>query len=335
MRAAVLQGPDLPLAVTEVDEPVPGDGDLLLRVDACGICGSDIHIADALPLPGLVLGHEFCGTVEAVGGGVEGWAVGDRAAGLPLSTCGRCAACLSGRPRKCATAQMIGIERPGAFAELVAIPAASAFRLPRGLDARHGALVEPLAVGLHTVDRAGISPGDDVLVLGGGPVGLAVALWLQHLGAREVGLSDPVASRRDLAAQLGATATFDPGAGDVGAAFAEVAGAPPAVVIECVGVPGLIQHACDLVAIDGTVVVAGVCIGDDQLVPLVPLQKEIDLRFAFYYRTRDWDLTLRALDDRRIDPLPLVTHEIDLDAVPERFAALAHPTTECKVLIRP
>lgn len=335
MRAAVIQGPGLPLVVAEVDDAVPSDGELLLRIDACGICGSDLHIAEALPLPGLVLGHEFCGTVEGIGAGVEGWEIGDRAAGMPLATCGRCAACLSGRPRKCPTAQMIGIERPGAFAEAVAIPADSAWRLPSSLDARHGALVEPLAVGLHTVDRAGISPGDDVLVLGGGPVGLAVAIWLQHLGAREVGLSDPVASRRELAERLGATATFDPTAVDVGAAFTEATGALPAVVIECVGVPGLIQHACDVVALDGTVVVAGVCLQPDDLTPLVPLQKEIDIRFAFYYRSSDWDLTLRALDDRRIDPLPLVTHEITLDDVPTSFAALHHPTTESKVLIRP
>ena len=135
MRAAVIQGPGLPLVVAEVDDAVPSDGELLLRIDACGICGSDLHIAEALPLPGLVLGHEFCGTVEGIGAGVEGWEIGDRAAGMPLATCGRCAACLSGRPRKCPTAQMIGIERPGAFAEAVAIPADSAWRLPSSLAA--------------------------------------------------------------------------------------------------------------------------------------------------------------------------------------------------------
>lgn len=336
MRVAAIQGPDLPLSITTVDDPSPAPDELLLKVDACGICGSDLHLADALPLPGLVLGHEFCGTVVGVGTEVEGWVEGDRASGLPLHTCGECVPCRTGRVRKCERAQMVGIELPGAFAEYSRVRASSAFRLPAALDHRHGALVEPLAVALHTIDRAGIHPGDDVLVVGGGPVGLAVAVWLQHMGAREVIVSDPVESRRAMAERVGATATVDPTAGDVSAAVAEATGgAAPRVVIECVGIPGLISQCIDLVALDGTVVVAGVCMEPDTFTPLVPMQKELDLRFAFYYRAQDFDLTIRALETGRIDPLPLVTSEISLDEVPDAFAALKSPTTECKVLIRP
>jgi 2-desacetyl-2-hydroxyethyl bacteriochlorophyllide A dehydrogenase len=335
MRAVALAEAGQPLAVVEQPDPVPAPGELLLRVDACGICGSDLHLSDAVSLPGLVMGHEYCGTVVEVWLDVDGWAEGDRVAGLPLATCGRCAACLGGRPRKCLAAAMIGIERPGAYAEYVAQPAAGAYRLPPSIDATLGALVEPLAVGLHTVVRAGLRPGDDALVIGGGPVGLAVALWLRALGAREVVVSDPVASRRALAERIGATATVDPTTDDVAAAFAAQAGGGPSVVVECVGVPGLIQHAVDVAAVDATVVIAGVCFQPDAVQPLAAMQKELDVRFAFYYTAADWHTTIALLDQERVDARPLVTDEVTLDEAPDRFAALKHPTDECKVLIRP
>lgn len=335
MRAAVMQHLGEPLALVDLDDPVPATDEVVIRVEACGICGSDLHLADTYPLPGVTLGHEFCGEVVAVGGDVVEVAEGDRVAALPLATCGRCGPCLTGRPRKCDRAAMIGIERPGGYAELAVIPGRSAFRLPSSFDARHGALVEPLAVGLHTVDRAGLSPGDDVLVIGGGPVGLAVAVWLRQLGAGEVVVSDPVEARRNLATSLGATATIDPTAGDVGGAFTELTGSPADVVIECVGIPGMIQHATDVVATDGRVVIAGVCMQPDTLMPLVGMQKEIDLRFAFYYRTNDYLVTIDMIDNGRLDPLPLVTEQIALDEVPERFEALKSPDSGGKVLIRP
>jgi len=335
MRAAVLQHAGEPLAVIDAADPDAGPGELVLRVEACGICGSDLHLAQTYSLPGLVLGHEFCGTVAAIGPGVEGWEEGDRAAGLPLATCGRCVACLSGRPRKCERAAMIGIERPGAYAEYVALPAASAHRLPSTLEPAHGALVEPLAVALHAIRRAGFEPGEDALVLGGGPVGLAVALWLRALGAREVLVSDPVASRRALAEQVGASATVDPAASDVASAFVALAGTSAGLVIECVGVPGLLQHAVDVAAVDARVVIAGVCMAPDPLTPLTAMMKELDLRFAYYYTEADFRATIDHLDRERIDPLPLVTDEVDLEEAPDRFEALKHPTDECKVLITP
>jgi (R,R)-butanediol dehydrogenase / meso-butanediol dehydrogenase / diacetyl reductase len=338
VRAAVVQGEGLPLAVESVDDPAPGPGELVLAVEACGICGSDLHLAEALPIPGLVLGHEFCGTVAAVGPEVVGWAVGDLATALSLRTCGTCVACRSGRPRKCLAAEMVGVERPGAYAELVAVAAHDARRLPEGFDPRHGALVEPLAVALHTVERAALVPGEAAVVLGAGPVGLAVALWLAALGAGEVVVSDPVPSRRALAERLGASATVDPSelAGSaLAAAVAERCGGPPPLVVECVGVPGLIGQACDVAATDGRVVVAGVCMGPDQLLPLVPMAKELDLRFAFYYRDDDWRHTIRSIERGRLDPEPLLTDEVDLDATPAAFDALRRPTTQCKVLVRP
>jgi (R,R)-butanediol dehydrogenase/meso-butanediol dehydrogenase/diacetyl reductase len=335
MRTAVLQQPGERLAIVERPDPTPEPGEVLLRVDACGICGSDLHLSDAYPLPGLVLGHEFCGTVEEVGADVADLEVGDRVAALSVTTCGHCAACLSGRPRKCASAEMVGIERPGGFAEYTTMPARDVYRLPNTLDARHGALIEPLSVALHTVDRATLEPGDDVLVIGGGPVGLAVALWARQLGAREVVLSDPVASRRALAERLGASTTVDPTNEDVGDAFEKVAGSRPGTVIECVGIPGMIQHATDVAAIDATVVIAGVCMQPDSMLPITAMTKELDVRFAFYYRARDYVTTISMIDRGRIDPLPMVTSEASLDELPDRFQALKAPSEDAKVLIRP
>ena len=335
MRAAVLQQPGELLAVTDQPDPTLATGELLLRVDACGICGSDLHVSDAYPLPGLVLGHEFCGTVEEIAGEVTGFEIGDRVAGLSITTCGHCAACLTGRPRKCPSAVMIGMERPGAFAEYLTMPARDVYRLPNTLDPRHGALIEPLAVALHTVDRASLEPGDDVLVIGGGPVGLAVAMWARQLGAREVVVSDPVDQRRALAEKLGASTTVDPTKEDVGDAFERVTGTRPGVVIECVGVPGMIQHAFDVATTDATVVIVGVCMAPDSLLPITAMMKELDVRFAFYYRARDYTTAISMIDRERIDPLPLVTSEITLDELPERFQQLKTPSTDCKVMIRP
>lgn len=339
MRAAVLQNPGQPLAVTDVADPELAPDEVLLRVDACGICGSDLHVSEVLPAPGLVLGHELCGTVVAVGDRARTDAPhlgeGVRVAALSLATCGRCTACRTGRVRKCVEAKMIGIERPGAYAEQIAVPARDVVLLPATLDHRHGALIEPLAVGLHTVNRAGISFGDDVLVLGGGPIGAAVAIWLTHAGAREVIVSDPVASRRELAARIGATATLDPSRDDVAAGFAAICGSPPRHVIECVGIPGLLQHAVDVAAVDATITVAGVCVSPDQVVPWSFMAKETDVRFAFYYTAQEFKTVIDMIDRGRIDPLPLVTDEIPLDDVPDRFEALKQPSDQCKVLIRP
>ncbi len=339
MRAAVLQNPGQPLAIAELDDPTPAPDEVLLRVDACGICGSDLHASDVLPAPGLVLGHELCGTVVDAGerARIDAPHLGEgvRVAALSLATCGRCPQCLTGRVRKCAHAQMIGIERPGGYAELIAVPARDVVLLPEALDHRHGALIEPLAVGLHTANRAGIGFGDDVLVLGGGPIGAAVTIWLTLAGAREFVVSDPVASRRELAARVGATATLDPARDEVGAAFTSITGAPPRQVIECVGVPGLLQHAADVAAVDATITVAGVCVAPDQIVPWTFMAKENDVRFAFYYTAQEFATVIDMIDRGRIDPLPLVTAEIALDEVPDRFQSLKHPSDQCKVLIRP
>jgi (R,R)-butanediol dehydrogenase/meso-butanediol dehydrogenase/diacetyl reductase len=321
--------------VEQLPDPTPGPDDLVLRVDSCGICGSDLHMATApRSRRGLVYGHEFCGTVVARGAEASGYREGDRVVGFPLSGCGGCPACLAGAVAKCARVELTGAHRPGAYAEYVVVKAATSFPLPDELTADIGSLVEPLAVAHHALERSPRDPGEPVLVLGAGPVGLAVALWARALGAREVVVSDPMPHRRALAEQVGAT-TLDPTHQDVAAAFAEVVGGPPRVVLECVGRPGVIQHAMDVAATDAQVTLVGACMVPDTIHPLVPTSKELTLSFVIYYRRRDFTQTLAHLRRGELDPTPLITGHTSLEELPARFGELLGPHSECKVLIHP
>ncbi len=335
MRAVITQGSGKPLQTVDLADPEPQPGELLVRVTACGICGSDLHLADALDFPGIVLGHEFAAEVVEVGPDVDGWTVGDRLAGFPLVGCGVCTYCVSGATSKCSQANQLGLQRPGGFAQYTTLAATSAFRIPHDLDDHAGALVEPLAVAHHALERTRRAPAAPVLVIGGGPVGAAVALWARHLGAREVVVSDPVAHRRELAERVGATATIDPTTTDVAGEFARIVGHAADVVIECVGIPGMIQHAFDVAAIDAAVTIVGVCMTPDEMVPLTALQKELAAQFVLYYRKSDFTASIRALTHEAMRPDVLVTGSVSLDELPERFQSLKHPTYDCKVMVEP
>src|SRR5687767_2324336 len=168
MRAALLND-EHHFDVADVADPSPGAGELVLRVLACGICGSDLKAYSAMP-PGYVLGHEFCGEVVAVGSGGGDWREGQTVAAMPLFACGQCRWCLADEPAHCTKIDYQGVGgSPGAFAEYVRVAAASTVRLADGVG-QFGALVEPLAVGLHTVITADLREGDRVLVIGGGNV---------------------------------------------------------------------------------------------------------------------------------------------------------------------
>ncbi len=333
MKVAVTQGSGQPLAVVEHPDPSPGADDLVVRVDACGICGSDLHLAQHVDLPGLVLGHEFCGTVVATTSAA--FHDGARVAVFPLAGCGSCAFCAAGYLAKCANYQQLGLHRPGGFAEYAVVPASSAYRIPDHLDDAAGAMVEPLAVAHHALDRTPRPPEEPVLIIGGGPVGAAVALWARHRGAREVVVSDPVDHRRALAERVGATASIDPSRDDVASEFARLTGAAPGVVIECVGNPGLIQHAFDVAATDAHVTVVGVCMVPDAISPLVALNKELSVQYVLYYRRADFDASIAALAAGSLDASALVTGTVGFEAFADRFAGLAQPTTDCKVLLTP
>lgn len=339
MRAAVFRALGKPLEIAEVPDPKPGPSDLVLRVEACGICGSDLHAASLPPgLPtGSVMGHEFAGEVVEVGREAAGlFRVGERVCALPFIGCGRCAACLSGDGIRCAEIVPTGLgASPGAYAEFVRVGAGETLRLPEAVGFAEGALVEPLSVGLHAVHEARLEPGANVLVLGAGPIGLAAALWARFFGARTVMVSEKTPGRRALAEKFGASHVIDPGSEMPGAAFLKAAGAPPDAIFECVGVPGMIQQCILLAPPRGRIVVVGVCMQPDTLFPAFAILKEISLRFVVGYRKQDFQLTLDMLAAERISGAPMITDRVDLAQLPAAFEALKQPTTQCKVMLEP
>jgi (R,R)-butanediol dehydrogenase/meso-butanediol dehydrogenase/diacetyl reductase len=328
MKAVVVSGPGA-LAVAAVPDPVPGPGELVLRVEACGICGSDLHLHErGLLAPGTVMGHEFAGVVQE---SAHGFQAGERVCALPVLSCGSCLRCRSGLGAYCDRQRTVGMgTAPGAFAEYVAVAAHETLRLPEALGAEGGALVEPLAVALHAVRIGGVRRGEVCLVLGAGPIGLGCALWARHFGAREVVVCEPEPSRRDLAERLGATAAVAPE--ELEPALGRLAPEGPGAVFEAVGAPGMIQRGLELVAFRGRVLVAGVCFGSDALQPLPALMREATLRFVLAYEKDDFQYTLDALRHGLVEPLPMLTGRRTLDQIPGAFAELAGASGHGKLM---
>jgi threonine dehydrogenase-like Zn-dependent dehydrogenase len=332
MKAVFFRGVGRPLELGDAGAPEPAEDELLLHIAACGICGSDLHMTED-PVTfrireGMVLGHEFAGEVVRCGSGVTGFHAGDRVAVAPMRGCGRCDSCLRGEPAWCAEMRLIG----GGYAELTAVAARQCRLLPDDLPTAEGALAEPVAVGLHVVMRSGLKPGDRVLVLGAGPIGLLVAFWARRLGARHVVVADINRHQEERAAAIGATGFALSGPG-LAAELRERIGAQPDIVFECIGKRGLIDFACSLVRVHGTVVGVGLCVGGDEWDPFAALSKEIQVVFAAFFTMAEFETALEALGPGRFRPQALVTERIGFARVPETFEALRRRTTQCKVLI--
>ena len=337
MRAAVLTEDRPLLELADVPTPVPAPGEALLRVTGCGICGSDLHLASQLAEAGSVLGHEIAGVVAGLGDGVDParWRDGKAVMARPFAGCGRCTFCVGGRADHCAQFQLIGLERPGGFAEFVTVRADELFALPDSVGADEQPLVEPLAVMRRAFRRGQVTAADRVAVLGAGPIGLAAVAWAVAIGVEAIAVSEPSALRRDLASRLGATATFDPNHDPVAQGVAEATGGGPTVVIECSGRPGLIEQAIEMSVVDGRVVVVGICPQNDVIFPFWGLSKELDVRFSIYYGREDFIDTVDALDGHRLDAVSMVPETVTLEQLPERFARLERDPDAGKVIVRP
>ena len=341
MKAAVMPELGKPLVIQEVPDPAPLPGEMVVKVLSSGICGSDLHWSSIPPgVPaGTVMGHEFAGEVVELGPEVEGrfpFQVGDRICSIPFIGCGRCAPCLSGDVTACAKTQTTGLGAiVGAYSEYVRVGANESLVLPGDVNVRQGALVEPLAVGLHAVKKAQLAPGARVLVVGAGPIGLATALWARFFGASSVVVSERAPGRRDLAGRFGASDVIDPANEEVAPRFEALCGGPPDDIFECVGVPGLLQECIGWVRPRGRVTVVGVCMEPDTIFPGLAIMKEIDLRFVVAYDKSDFAFTLSMIDAQRISGDPMVTDVVDLDRFSEAFEALKKPTTQCKVMLEP
>jgi len=251
------------MRIENVPQPVPGPGELLVRLAATGICGSDRHMfrgeyPTALP---VTLGHEFCGIVEARGEGAGRIPIGAKITGDPNIACGHCPACRMGRPNLCYNLTAIGVFRDGGFADYLVMPEGQAFELPADLDPIRGAFSEPLACCLHGLDVARIVPGNSVAVLGGGVIGMLMVQLARLAGAQTVVLSTRQQPRRQLALEIGATHAVDPGTGALVEAIAGPHGIVPGgvdVVLECAGVPETFGQSLALARRGGAVVIFGV-----------------------------------------------------------------------------
>ena len=358
MRAAVFRQGEI--VVDTIPDPVPGPGQVLVRTLACGICGSDLHarkfagrVADlSRYLPGhapldlsrdVVFGHEFCGEILAYGPGTQrSMAIGTRVTSVPaLLTRGG--------------VKGIGFSNDvvGGYAEQILLSEPLLLKIPDGVAPEHAAMTEPLAVGLHAVEKAGALGNEVPLVIGCGPVGLAVIAALKRKGLGPIVASDFSPARRALAEHLGADVAVDPAKTQPLAAWAEhatmtaqeAAARPgfqaflpplkPALIFECVGVPGLLQTLFEQAPRHARIVVVGVCMQSDMSEPLLGIMKELSLQFVYAYTPDEFALALRLIAEKQVDVGAMVTSTVGLDGVAQAFTDLANPEKHTKIVIEP
>lgn len=330
------------LVLEDVPEPAPGPGEVLVAVEAAGICGTDVHIADwtagyeamtaAMP---VTIGHEFAGRVVALGAGTAGVAEGARVTVRPSTVCGRCAACAAGDPDRCTDRRGIGIGRDGAFAPLVRVPALNCVAVPDGLDAEMAAMTEPLSVSMHAVDLAAVKPGQRVLVLGPGPIGLGIALFAGAAGAEVVlaGVND--APRLATARAACGAATIDLAGTDLPTALdAAGQGAPFDAVIEAAGVAAAVEGGLSRLRKGGIFVVAGIHArpAPVDLTRLVRMEQTI--HGAYRAPIADWSRVLAFMLRHEASVRAMVTHRLPLAEALRGFA-LSHDRSASKVILRP
>lgn len=313
-------------AVTDLPTPHAGPGELVLRNQVCGVCGTDVHIYHGEPgsadvNPPVVLGHEYSGEVVEVGEGVTGFAVGDHVTVDPNIYCGHCAYCQNGKKQLCPSMEAIGVTRDGGFAQYSRIPASQAFKLEPTVPWEAAAMAEPLACCLHGIDLAGIQVGDKVCVVGGGAIGLLMVQLAKLSGASQIVLSEPNKKRRQVGLQLGANAAIDPTRPDAQEAFAQVLDGGANVVIECVGNVPAVKSAFQFAGKGATVLLFSVPKVDATFdLPLFDVyKKELTIKGSFV----NPDTHARAvalINSGKVDFGPIITHRFTLDQLPEAIA---------------
>ncbi len=300
--------------VEDREVPSPGPGELKIRVEASGLCGTDLHIAAGeypFATSGVTLGHEFAGTVVEAGGEVIGFGVGDRIVIDPNVPCRMCRYCHDSRPHLCENPQALGVTLDGGLAESAVLPATQAYRVPDGLSAEAAALTEPLACVLHAVDLGGLRPGERALILGAGPIGILCSMLLVAAGASEVLVSEPNPNRKERLEKIGAT-PIDPDA---------VSGDMADRVFECVGRPETMRAAVEAARPGATIMWVGVAAPDTE-VPVRPydvFKRELTIRGS-YTNPYVMDRALGLLASGRLDWEKVVTHRFPLDQFDDAWA---------------
>jgi threonine dehydrogenase-like Zn-dependent dehydrogenase len=340
MRAAVMRGKKI--VADTVPDLAPGAGQVLVRTLACGICGSDLHAlehADEMTKLGLesgapmlmdvsrdvVMGHEFCAEILDFGPStMKKLPVGQRVCSMPLVLHSRGIAAVG-----------YSNDFPGGYAEQMILTEGMLLPVPDGLPTEMAALTEPMAVGAHAVAMGKATRTDAALVVGCGPVGLAVIASLKMQGLGPIIAADYSPKRRGLAEKLGADVVVDPAQQKPMEAWQKKSGGRSALIFECVGVPGVINDLMREAPRGARIVVAGVCMQLDSIRPMYGINKELSLQFVLGYTPDEFKNTMHALADGKIPAEPLVTGRVGIDGVAEAFGTLRDPEAHAKILVTP
>lgn len=322
MQALVYTTPGQ-VELREWNEPTPRYGEVLLRVRAAAICGSDLHGFlghSKIRVPPMVMGHEFAGDIIELGPGVTGLAVGDRVTVQPILGCGQCRDCHEGHTNSCANRRLMGGQLQGAFAERIAVPQHVVYRLPDHVSYEEAALTEPLANGIH---MARLAPAryEDVVIIGAGTLGLMALQAYRLMGARRVVLLDTAPNRLEVARKLGADATFNPASEQSSAIYEALGGARPKIVVDAVGRSVTRRQALELLAPRGTAVMLGLVDQETSFDVLAAINREIRIQGSYASNDDDMRDALAMIADRRVDVTSWVEH-FTLDSGQEIFTRL-------------
>ena len=338
MKAAIWHG-GRDIRIEDLPKPVAGPEEILVKVKAAGICGSELHAYEGLSKrrsPPLVMGHEFAGVVEEVGERIAGMKVGDRVTMHPAVACQVCEQCLSGRMNLCRARAHVGIDFPGTFAEFVKAPGRAFYRIPDSISFEEATLAEPLSVGIHTAGLSNIRDGDVVLILGSGVIGLSCLIAAREKRGTLL-VSDLVGSRLDFARSLGADAVIDASKVDPPEEVRRMtAGRGVDTVIEAVGLEKTVDQAISSVKCGGRVTIVGLL---EEIIRVNILQvalKEIELNGSYGRTDGDFKSSLTVLEENVPKIRRLITHSFPLDHIAEAFETMSkEKATAMKIVVIP
>ncbi len=333
MKVAIYQGPHQPFSIEEKPTPSPREDELLIKVGRCGICGTDMstYTGAAGMETGVVYGHEFAGEVVALGSEVHEFAIGQHVTAQCVTACGRCEECRRGHLVFCPDWRQ---HASGGFGQFMTIPAREAYRLPPSLTLEDGALVEPLAVGLHGVRLSGLGPSSQIVVLGAGAIGLSVVFWARRRGVERIVVVATSNRRKKIALEMGAS-DFILAADDLERAIERSLGGPPEIVFECAGNPGAMMRSMGLVVPKGIVVGMGYGLHPEEITTALPLFKEIRIQFSMTYDREDYEEVIATLAAGHLEPRCMVTDTVPLEGLTGAIESLLAGAPHCKVMVDP
>lgn len=334
MRVAIFNGAGKPITIEQVADDPLGPTDLRIEVGRCGICGSDISMTSGSAFDyahGVRLGHEIAGTVIEAGRQVTRCKVGDMVAVFPTGFCGNCDMCLGGRPLFCPQGRM----QFGGFGERMVITESSAFRFPASVSMAEGALVEPIACGRKALRMARLEKGDDVLVLGGGSMGMAAIWWARRMGAGRIVVATRSAARHEILRAIGADDAVIVSDDDADAIARAFPAGPPRMAVESIGKPGQLHFAVQHVGLGGSVISLGMCTVNDPVVPAFSAFRDVTLHFPVSYTTDDWIETIRSFDAGEVPAETMVSETLALSSLPTLIEEMRGPHGHQKVQIAP